>query len=79
MGKCKFNEAWRDKQAFCHWLKPVDNNVFEAFCTVCKKKNSAWYVKGVKALESHAKSSKHINSIKREESNSFHRRSVSTC
>lgn len=25
MGKCKFNEAWLDKNSFSHWLKPVDN------------------------------------------------------
>ncbi|XP_028293606.1 uncharacterized protein LOC114456189 isoform X2 [Gouania willdenowi] len=66
MGKCKFNEAWQDKQAFCHWLKPVDNNVFEAFCTVCKKKIQLGNM-GMKALESHAKSGKHINSIKAKE------------
>ena len=63
MGKCKFNDAWRDKQAFCHWLKPVDKNVFAAFCTVCKKIIQLGTM-GLKALESHAKSSKHISSIK---------------
>ncbi|XP_063750379.1 uncharacterized protein LOC134871567 isoform X2 [Eleginops maclovinus] len=62
MGKCKFNEAWRDKRAF-HWVKPVENNVFEAFCTVCKKKIQLGTM-GVKALESHAKSAKHISSMK---------------
>ena len=63
MGKCKFNEAWRDKESFRHWLKPVDNNVFEAFCTVCKK-NIQLGTMGVKTLESHAKSNKHIHNMK---------------
>ena len=63
MGKCKFNEAWREKESFCHWLKPVDNNVYEAFCTVCKKRIQLGTM-GVKALESHTKSSKHMNNMK---------------
>ena len=53
-------EKWH---AFCHWLKPVDSNVFQAFCTVCKKTIQLGTM-GMKALESHAKSSKHIKSTK---------------
>lgn len=60
MGKCKFNEAWLDKNSFRHWLKPVHNNVFEAFCTICKKRIQ---LGTMKALESHAKSSKHMNAL----------------
>ena len=63
MGKCKFKGAWRDKESFRPWLKPVHNNVFETFCTVCKK-NIQLGTTGVKALESHAKSNKHIHNMK---------------
>lgn len=62
MGKCKFNEAWLDKNSFRRWLKPVHNNVFEAFCAICKKRIQLGTM-GMKALESHAKSSKHMNAL----------------
>lgn len=63
MGKCKFNEAWLDKQSFSNL---VDNNVFKAFCTVHKKRIQLGKM-GLKALECHAKSSKHKNSVKGKE------------
>ncbi|KAL2098417.1 hypothetical protein ACEWY4_007624 [Coilia grayii] len=67
MEKCKFNEAWLDEQCFRHWLKP-GGSVFEAFSTVCRKKIQLGTM-GLKALESHAKSFKHIKYMKIKEEN----------
>ncbi len=66
MGKCKFNEAWMDKISFHHWLKPVVDNIFEAYCTVCKKRIQLGTM-GVKALDSHAKSTKHMKYVRGKE------------
>ncbi|TMS16147.1 Suppressor of tumorigenicity 14 protein-like protein [Larimichthys crocea] len=37
MGKCTFNLAWLDDDEMKRWLKPVANNKYQAFCTLCKK------------------------------------------
>ncbi|KAL7393201.1 hypothetical protein ABVT39_007828 [Epinephelus coioides] len=55
-----------DKISFRHWLKPVVDNVFEAYCTVCKKRIQLGTM-GVKALDSHAKSTKHMKYVRGKE------------
>ncbi len=37
MGKCTFNELWLEDGAFSYWLKPVLNNRYQVYCTLCKK------------------------------------------
>lgn len=59
MGKCRFNEVCLEKNNFKCWLKPVPGNQHEARCTLCKK-NIRLGTLGIKALESHAKSVKHV-------------------
>lgn len=54
------------KFLFRHWLKPVVDNVFEAYCTVCKKRIQLGTM-GVKALDSHAKSTKHMKYVRGKE------------
>lgn len=63
MGKCKFSDTWLEKTEFRAWLRPVANNVFEAYCLVCKKAIKLGTL-GVRALESHAKSEKHLTVVK---------------
>lgn len=46
-----------------NWLKPVENNVFEAYCTVCKKRIQLGKMR-VKALDWHAKSTKHMTHVR---------------
>lgn len=75
MGKCKFNEAWMDNISFHHWLKTVVDNIFEAFCTVCKKRIQLRTM-GVKALDSHTKSTKHMKYV--QGTNFFHHHRVSS-
>lgn len=62
MGKCKFSDTWLEKTEFRAWLRPVANNVFEAYCLVCKKVIKLGTL-GVRALESHAKSEKHLTVV----------------
>lgn len=44
-------------------MKPVAGNTYEAFCCVCKKAFKLGTM-GVKALESHARSAKHLQYVK---------------
>lgn len=60
MGKCKFNDNWRER---FEWVKRVPNNNCEAYCTLCKRALKLGTL-GVKALESHQKSDKHQASEK---------------
>lgn len=62
MGKCKFSDTWLEKSEFSTWLKSVAN-VFEAYCILCKKAIKLGTL-GVRALESHAKSDKHLTVVK---------------
>ena len=63
MGKCKFNEICLENSAFSAWLKPVENNPFEARCTLCKKTLKLASLV-IKALESHGRSEKHNATLK---------------
>lgn len=63
MGKCKFSDTWLEKPEFSAWLKSVANNVLEAYCILCKKAIKLGTL-GVRALESHAKSYKHLTAVK---------------
>src|SRR4029434_4638743 len=63
MGKCKFNEICLKNSAFSAWLKPVENNPFEASCTLCKKTLKLASL-GMKALESYGRSEKHNATLK---------------
>lgn len=63
MGKCTFNLAWLDDDEMKRWLKPVANNKYQAFCTLCKKTLELASL-GLKALHSHAKSERHQLSVK---------------
>ncbi|TKS80447.1 hypothetical protein D9C73_013320 [Collichthys lucidus] len=63
MGKCTFNSAWLDDDEMKRWLKPVANNKYQAFCTLCKKTLELASL-GLKALHSHAKSERHQLSVK---------------
>ncbi|XP_077085755.1 uncharacterized protein LOC143737776 isoform X2 [Siphateles boraxobius] len=63
MGKCKFSDTWLEKSEFRAWLKPVANNAFEAYCFLCKKAIKLGTL-GVRALESHSKSEKHLTAVK---------------
>ena len=47
MGKCKFDKI--KNSAFSACLKPVENNEFEACCTLCKKRFKLGTL-GIKAL-----------------------------
>lgn len=66
MGKCKFNEAWMDAISYRNWLKPAVDNIFEAYCTMCKMKILLGTM-GVKALDSNAKSTKHVKNARGKE------------
>ncbi|XP_060761026.1 uncharacterized protein LOC132870980 [Neoarius graeffei] len=59
MGKCKFNQLWLHHSSFREWVKPVDGDIFATFCSVCKRTFKLGTM-GVKALDSHAQSSKHM-------------------
>ena len=61
MGKCKFNEICLENSAFSAWLKPVENNPFEARCTLCKKTLKLASL-GMKALD--GRSEKHNATLK---------------
>ncbi len=63
MGKCTFNELWLEDGAFSYWLKPVANNRYQAYCTLCKKALEL-SSSGIKSLQSHAKSEKHKVAVK---------------
>lgn len=63
MGKCTFNMVWLDDDAFKSWLKPVANNKYQAYCTLCKKTLELSSL-GIKALHSHGKSERHQGSLK---------------
>lgn len=63
MGKCTFNELWLEDGAFSSWLKPVANNRYQAYCTLCKKALELSSL-GIKSLRSHAKSEKHKVAVK---------------
>ena len=63
MGKCIFNMLWIDDGAFKSWLKPVANNKYQAYCTLCKKTIELSSL-GIQALNSHAKSERHKVSLK---------------
>lgn len=58
MGKCKFNENWLHNSNFAPWLRPVNGNVFEVQCILCKKKIKLGTM-GMKALETHMQCEKH--------------------
>lgn len=47
-GKCRFSEILFENSSFIAWMRPVENNRFEACCTLCKK-----------TLKLHEKSEKH--------------------
>lgn len=66
MGKCKFAESWLDVEAFKHWLKRVENNDKEAYCTVCKKTISVVSM-GINAVRTHMKGASHRRSISKRE------------
>ncbi|XP_063730464.1 uncharacterized protein LOC134858472 isoform X2 [Eleginops maclovinus] len=61
MGKCKFNDNWLSIGQFADWLKRVPADDSEAYCTFCKRTLKLGTL-GIKALESHTKSSKHQES-----------------
>lgn len=43
MGKCTFSEKWLETTEFQQWLRPVNGNNWEAYCSVCKKRiNRTW-------------------------------------
>lgn len=63
MGKCTFNVAWLDDDGMKRWLKPVENNKYQAFCSICKKTLELASL-GLKALHSHSKSERHRSSLK---------------
>ncbi len=63
MGKCTFNGLWLEDGAFCSWLKPVANNRYQAYCTLCKKALELSSL-GIKSLQSHANSEKHKVAVK---------------
>lgn len=52
MGKCKFAASWLEMPDFKEWLQPVEGNVREAYCTLCKKKISIVSM-GINSLKSH--------------------------
>ena len=56
--KCSFQEDWLSIDDFKPWLRKVEGDKHSAKCSVCFKTISI-AGQGVKALESHAKSSKH--------------------
>ncbi|XP_062374792.1 uncharacterized protein LOC134062699 [Sardina pilchardus] len=60
MGKCKFNDSWLAKEEFSAWLKRLPDDS-EAYCTLCKRTLKLGTL-GIKALESHTKSTKHQES-----------------
>ena len=55
--KCSFQKDWLSIDDFKLWLRKVESDKHSAKCSVCFKTISI-AVQGVKALESHAKSSK---------------------
>ncbi len=63
MGKCTFNELWLEDGAFSYWLKPVANNRYQAYCTLCKKALELSSL-GIKSLQSHAKSESYKVAVK---------------
>lgn len=63
MGKCTFNMVWLDDGAFKSWLKPIANNKYQVYCTLCKRTVELSSL-GIKALNSHAKSEGHKVSLK---------------
>ena len=58
IGKCKFNKNWLYYPKFAPWLNPVQSNLYEAHCTLCKKVFKLGTM-GIKAVESHMESEKH--------------------
>lgn len=58
MGKCKFADSWLEKTEFKSWLKPVADNIREAYCFFCKKKISISSM-GINALRSHMEGASH--------------------
>ncbi len=63
MAKCTFNGLWLEDGAFSSWLKPVANNRYQAYCTLCKKALELSSL-GIKSLQSHVKSEKHKVAVK---------------
>lgn len=57
-GKCKFNPAWQDVDAYYSWLLPDTKNVNRACCKLCKK-DFGLASMGEVALKSHMKGAKH--------------------
>ncbi|XP_063744625.1 uncharacterized protein LOC134867752 isoform X3 [Eleginops maclovinus] len=57
----KFNANWLSIGQFADWLKRVPADDSEAYCTFCKRTLKLGTL-GIKALESHTKSSKHKES-----------------
>ncbi len=52
LGKCKFSDSWLEMPEFKDWIKLVENNNQEAYCTLCKKKISVASM-GINAVKSH--------------------------
>lgn len=59
MGKCKFSDKWLENFSFSWWLKAVPKDDSEAYCAVCCKRFKLGTM-GIKALESHMQSGKHV-------------------
>ena len=63
----KFQQKWMKFDEFRHWLQPVRDSVYHAFCTFC---SSRFSVKsgGKGAVTAHSIGEGHIEEVKRSES-----------
>lgn len=62
MGKCKFADSWLEMDEFKLWLKPLAGNIWEAYCSYCKKKTSVVSMV-INAMRSHMHGSSHKTAV----------------